>query len=332
MLSAETTYFVVFTFDAAMPNKNDFAFKHAANADLPGGEPGWDVANVSLIATTSTGSNWAQTSNFPAKIRVRGTEKANPPACTQRSQETELLCAAMTVGMATVGTFEYFGFNGVLSPTFGALSPASFPYDNGDGENTFSVTAVHYTGTSLQFDYSAGTAPNASRDLGEGNFLLYAGTESYAIDNPPEEQYSFNLANASSWSDGDEILVQLAKTIPLVTGLGLVGATLDEAFEPGATEYTASVPNATARITLAPPKSDPASTVEYFDGGDAALVDADAGTAGFQVDLAEGDNVVKVEGHLRGRPDDADLHADGDPRGDRAGQQHGADESRGLGL
>ena len=71
--------------------------------------------------------------------------------------------------------------------------------------------------------------------------------------------------------------------------------TLDPTFESGVESYTATVANAVSQIKVEPTKNDDTATVQYLDSNDMALTDADTNTGVFDVDLAEGDNVIKVE-------------------------------------
>ena len=80
-----------------------------------------------------------------------------------------------------------------------------------------------------------------------------------------------------------------------LSGLTLSEGRLTPAFPSGTTDYTASVGYTVPRITVAPTTTDGGATVEFLDSGDAALADADTTADGHQVDLAVGENVVKVK-------------------------------------
>ena len=74
------------------------------------------------------------------------------------------------------------------------------------------------------------------------------------------------------------------------------GVTLDPAFAPGTTSYTAAVANSVDEVTVTPTTTDTSATIEYLDGDDATLDDADGVAAnGQQVALAVGDTVFKVQ-------------------------------------
>ncbi len=69
---------------------------------------------------------------------------------------------------------------------------------------------------------------------------------------------------------------------------------LRPAFASGITSYTASVPNGVAQITIVATPTIVGASVEYLDGNDTAIDDADA-TNGQQVPLGVGANTIKVK-------------------------------------
>ena len=75
----------------------------------------------------------------------------------------------------------------------------------------------------------------------------------------------------------------------------LVGFPLSARFDPAVTEYAATVRLTDDEETLIALPADPSHTVEYLDGSDAPLADADAETDGQQLALDVGENVVKVK-------------------------------------
>ena len=116
------------------------------------------------------------------------------------------------------------------------------------------------------------------------------------------------LATDTSWSDRDyahSIRVNgaaagdtpPASTDATLSALSLgTGVTLDPTFVSGTTSYTASVGNAVDEVTVTPTLGDTGATIEYLDGDDATLDDADDVPAnGHQVALAVGDTVFKVQ-------------------------------------
>ena len=66
-------------------------------------------------------------------------------------------------------------------------------------------------------------------------------------------------------------------------------------FASGTTTYAASVTNDVEEVTVTPTKNDSGATIEYLDGDDATLTDADTSDPGHQVALAVGNYVIKVK-------------------------------------
>ena len=81
----------------------------------------------------------------------------------------------------------------------------------------------------------------------------------------------------------------------LVLNDGTNDLTLTPNFASGTTSYMASVDNAVSQITVTPTKSDSDASVEYLDGNDAAISDADGAATGHQVALEVGENTIKVK-------------------------------------
>ena len=70
---------------------------------------------------------------------------------------------------------------------------------------------------------------------------------------------------------------------------------LNPIFDAATTAYTAAVANGVDQITIKATKGDVGARVDYFDGADAALTDADGNATAFQVDLDVGGNTIKAK-------------------------------------
>ena len=81
----------------------------------------------------------------------------------------------------------------------------------------------------------------------------------------------------------------------LVVTYGSSEVPLSPFFAPDTTAYTGSVVNAVAEVTVTPTTTHAAATIEYFDGDDVTLDDADTSDTVPQVTLEEDDNVIKVK-------------------------------------
>ena len=146
---------------------------------------------------------------------------------------------------------------------FGVLGQASVAVDERSVGLRFMVGGLYYMVESVEVWCGARTS---GRRIGE---VTAPGANSY-------------LFNTHTWTEE-----------PHLTGLTVSDGTLDPTFVSATLEYSASVDGATGRITVgATPSS--GATVSWRDGAGNDLADADGGTAGQQVNLAERENVIKV--------------------------------------
>ena len=76
--------------------------------------------------------------------------------------------------------------------------------------------------------------------------------------------------------------------------LALSHGALEPVLTSNVQSYTASVPQSVARLTLEAAAADPAATLEILDGNDAPNPDADDTAAHHQIDLDEGENVIRL--------------------------------------
>ena len=116
----------------------------------------------------------------------------------------------------------------------------------------------------------------------------------------------FYWQSGSTWmlkSGGDEalsiILYGYANTVDTtdatLSALSVSGATLSPAFAAATTDYHAVVANSVTQGTITETTSEATATVEYLDNSDATRTDADTMTAGLQMNLSVGTNIVKVK-------------------------------------
>ena len=134
------------------------------------------------------------------------------------------------------------------------------------------------------------------------------GATGWTIDTPYKVDSRTSPDGWSEQSNSRTMKLQIkgtAKTGTLSTDATLSGLALQDAsdnsaitlsptFVSGTTSYTASEANDVDEITVLPTVNESNATYEIQDGDGTALVDADSAT-GFQVDLSEGENTVKVE-------------------------------------
>ena len=80
-----------------------------------------------------------------------------------------------------------------------------------------------------------------------------------------------------------------------LSALSVSGATLSPAFDAATRTNHAVVASSVSQGTITATTNEPTATIEYLDNSDATLTDADTMTAGLQVNLSVGSNIVKVK-------------------------------------
>ncbi len=115
------------------------------------------------------------------------------------------------------------------------------------------------------------------------------------VDNEGNEYESF-----TSGEDGVPAAVNnstvVASTDATLSDLTVTAGGTDlVTFASGTFTYTAMVDSTVAVVTVTATKTETNATIEYLDGSDMMLDDADTGTAGHQVPVAVGDTVIQVK-------------------------------------
>ena len=142
---------------------------------------------------------------------------------------------------------------------------------------------------------SAHTTTSASEDSG--------GPSGWTIANALEFRGTVSSGSLRTWRTGSQVLritiegdtVFNAAADARLDTLAVADATLSPRFGPGTTSYTAVVANSVSQGTITATTRQSAATVEYLDGSNSTLTDADSTADGFQVPLSVGRNTVKVK-------------------------------------
>ena len=154
------------------------------------------------------------------------------------------------------------------------------------------------------------------------------GTTMWVVDNVDNKVYAYTLATGgrdigsefglhsendnlrSIWSHGTTMLVpdRIVHKIytynapasavsgdPSLSALGVSPGTLRPEFAGDTFEYRAAVENSATQVTVSPTATVATAAIEYLDGNDAALADADTVAAGHQVALAVGLTTFQVK-------------------------------------
>ena len=104
-----------------------------------------------------------------------------------------------------------------------------------------------------------------------------------------------NLTHGASGFSGLLVDGDIDTTDATLSALSVSGATLSPVFAAATTTYQATVANSVSQGTITAMTSETTATIEYLDGSDATRTDADTMTAGLQVNLSVGSNIVKVK-------------------------------------
>ena len=176
---------------------------------------------------------------------------------------------------------------------FKALVPAGAPFTLELPINVSSAGKV--TGDVESVTVPAGTFESAvvevTRVAGTSNAVtVNFGT----LPGLPQGHQGYSLT-----TDADLPLEIISNTVlsddATLRSLSLSAGTLDPAFGPGTTGYTASVINAVDTITVTPKVNDSAAIFAYLDANNQQKADADSAAEGYQVDLSVGVNTIKVQ-------------------------------------
>ena len=193
-------------------------------------------------------------------------------------------------------------------------SPNEFPSNNAADCTALTAPATFTTGVIATFTHT-GLALAANT-----NYVVVVtqrGTESVELNTTTSggEDTSIGLAdwsiknkfywqNSGAWtikSGSNEALriivsgYAVLSTDATLSALSVSGATLSPAFAANTRNYHAVVANSVSQGTITQTTSETTATVEYLDGSDATRTDADTMTAGLQVNLSVGTNIVKVK-------------------------------------
>ena len=171
--------------------------------------------------------------------------------------------------------------------------------------DAFTVTA---DGVDLDIDRVASGAPTAlAIRLPTGTTIYESQTVTLSYDKTAagtdalEDAAGNEVASFTDFAVANDSTVTVASADATLSDLALENAdddstiALDQTFATATKSYTASVANGVDEITVLPETTDDGATVEYLDGSDVAITDADGVKADQQVALSEGVNTIKVK-------------------------------------
>ena len=175
---------------------------------------------------------------------------------------------------------------GTLNPAFDtATTSYTAGVENGVSQVTVTPTTSNSNASVSYLDVNDDALTDA--DPGAANFQVALSTGANVVkvkvtaeDGTTTKTYTLTITRST-----------LQPNDANLSGLAISPGTLNPAFDSATTNYTAGVASGVTRVTVTPTTSNSNASVSYLD----ALTDADPNTAGFQVALSTGANVVKVK-------------------------------------
>ena len=264
ILAANTTYHLI------IDGSEGELVITAGNGENTGGATGWSIGNSryrrSMTTDNGVGGTWASSADA-LKIRVEGT--IIPPS-------TEARLSGLQVS------------NGTFSPAF---DKDKYVYDVAVAPTisqvTISPTAVDGDDATIEYLTANGntqadadtTEPDFQRNLLVGNNVTKIKVT--AEDGVTTKTYTLTILRQST--DADLSLVQIDGSAPTPR------------FHEDTTTYTKAVPLATTQVTISAFGKNNQQTIEFLDESDNTLTDQSTTDIGFQLNISEGDNVVKIK-------------------------------------
>ena len=242
--------------------------------------------NVIRVKVTAEDSTTTET------YEVTVTREAATTVCTvDLGGRTEIWSAEMTVGEEwagpPIGDPTHNGF--YAGSSVGALSDDEYDFGSMTGVEIQRIT-VSITG-SLVFETSV-NAPTAD----DPALRLHACGDAFDLGDATTSSFNYLWQNTGlDWSDVDKVQLALSASSDATLSALTLDGTPVPGFGPDTLDYAVTVPAGTTRVTVEPTENERGALVAFLDADDAALDDADDATAGHQVDLEAGANVIKVQ-------------------------------------
>ena len=182
---------------------------------------------------------------------------------TNPASITEDVAASFT---APAGATLAAGNTYVVVADYNRASSEAWQATNSDNEDATSVTGWTIANTGL-WRTRSGTS------WGGRSYALFLRVNGTAAGEAPTPSTDATLSGLTVTAGGTDLVTFASDT----------------------TDYTASVANDVAEVTVTAETTDSGASIDYLDASDMTLVDADGSSTGQQVTLAEGDNVIKVK-------------------------------------
>ena len=279
-LAADTTYTVVFLVPSGTAN-----YPTTTSTSEDGMPGGWVLGNRYDVYM---GAWQAATVRRALLIAVRGASR-NPPS--NPSSNATLSGLALSKGM--------------LTPTF---SPAQTSYTASVAADVSRITVTPTTDHAGPTDFAGKKIAGATVEYLDGSDrpLTDADTSSadtFEVDLTVGADVIDIIKVKVTAEDGNTTrtyTVAVPREVPAssdatLKSLAVSGGRFDPPFSSAKTGYTATVDDTTSRITVTATPNHADATVEYLDGSDRPLTDADTSSADtFEVDLTVGADVIDI--------------------------------------
>ena len=234
-----------------------------------------------IVSDAGSASVQVKDNDFPAATATLSVEP-NPVA------EGGTLTA--TVAVTTNADEEPHGGGGVL--TLSASEGTAQAEDYGRfGQTSLHIDPGDFTTVAVDGATRHGAKYTAAIVITDDNHA--EGDEAFAITIAKTNAPHITLPTSATTSV--TISANDSSTDPTLSALSVSAGTLAPDFSSTTTSYTASVGYAEEQVTVTATKNSGNAQVEFLDGSDNAIPDADENTDGHQVALDVGENVIKVK-------------------------------------
>ena len=265
-----------------------------ADTSDPGHQVALAVGDDTVIKVKVTAEDGNATQTYTVTVTRAA---AMTPTCTLNTGD--IWCGTLTVAEFTQNTASGTS-RGFYTGVSGNLVPDEFTDDG----TSYSVYGIYYVTEAVTGSFAAGTLVlDGNPDIPTGLTFQLDGAE-FSITSETATNFNRYLWASSglNWSVGDVVTARLNRATPVAS----IDATLSDltvtaggtdlvTFASGTVDYTAMVESTVDEVTVTATKTETNATIEYLDGSDMTLDDADTGTAGHQVPVAVGDTVIKVK-------------------------------------
>ena len=285
-----------------------FEYLDGSDMTLTDADTGVDGHQVTLavgdtvIKVTVTAEDGTTTQTYMVTVTRAA---AMTPTCTLNTGD--LWCGVVTVGEIASGGH---GFVSISGGNVGDLTDNSGDRSFTIGTSQYVVYRVAVSSFGLSFAVTRTTAEGVQSpgllddDRAKLHLHVDGHSASFAFsDVALSGSLGYEWSGASlDWSSTGSVTVRLREVAALSSDATLSGLTVTGGgselvtFVSGTTTYTASVANDVDEVTVTAALNDSGASIEYLDGDDATLTDADTSDPGHQVALAVGDDtVIKVK-------------------------------------